>query len=62
MAKALELELAKHPEELRGKLRDAYTRRATNARRSSSSILKERPSVNISPGVLYLYLPKKPTS
>ena len=59
MAKALELELAKHPEELRGKLRDAYNSPADKRSPEQQQLLKERPSVNISPGVLYQYLPKE---
>lgn len=59
MAKALELELAKHPEELRGKLRDAYNTAADKRTPEQQQLLKERPSVNISPGVLYQYLPKE---
>ena len=59
MAKALELELAKHPEELRGKLRDAYNTPADKRTPEQQQLLKERPSVNISPGVLYQYLPKE---
>lgn len=59
MAKALELELAKHPEELRGKLRDAYNAPADKRTPEQQQLLKERPSVNISPGVLYQYLPKE---
>ncbi|MFM9965285.1 MAG: PSD1 and planctomycete cytochrome C domain-containing protein [Planctomycetaceae bacterium] len=59
MAKALELELAKHPEELRGKLRDAYNTPTDKRTPEQQQLLKERPSVNISPGVLYQYLPKE---
>ncbi len=59
MAKALELELAKHPEELRSKLRDAYNTPADKRTPEQQQLLKERPSVNISPGVLYQYLPKE---
>ena len=59
MAKALELELAKHPEELREKLRDAYNTAAAKRTPEQQQLLKERPSVNISPGVLYQYLPKE---
>ncbi len=59
MAKALELELAKHPEELRGKLRDAYNTPADKRTPEQQQLLKERPSVNISPGNLYQYLPKE---
>ena len=59
MAKALELELAKHPEELRGKLREAYNTPADKRSPEQQQFLKERPSVNISPGVLYQYLPKE---
>ncbi len=59
MAKALELELAKHPEDLRGKLRDAYNTPGDKRSPEQQQLLKERPSVNISPGVLYQYLPKE---
>lgn len=59
MAKTLELELAKHPEELRGKLRDAYNTPGDKRTPEQQQLLKDRPSVNITPGVLYQYLPKE---
>lgn len=59
IAAALEIELAKHPEDLRGKLRDAYNTPADKRSAEQQQLLKERPSVNISPGVLYQYLPDK---
>ncbi len=59
MAKALELELVKHPEELRGKLREAYNSPTDKRSPEQQQLLKERPSVNISPGNLYQYLPKE---
>ncbi len=58
IAQALELELQKHPEELRGKLKEAYQTPADKRTPEQQQLLKERPSVNISPGVLYQYLPK----
>ncbi len=52
---ALEKELEKHPAELRDKLREAF--RTPDAKRTDEQkqLLKERPSVNITPGNLYQY-------
>jgi hypothetical protein len=55
LAEALEKELAKFPQDLRGKLREAL--QAPEAQRSAEQkrLLAANPSVNISPGVLYQY-------
>lgn len=55
MAAALEIELKKHPEELREPLRLAYNTAADKRTPEQQKLLKERPSVNISPGNLYQY-------
>jgi hypothetical protein len=55
MAAALEMELKKHPEELRESLRAAYNTAADKRTPEQQQLLKERPSVNLSPGVLYQY-------
>lgn len=55
MAAALEQELEKHPAELRDTLRTAYTTPAAKRTPEQVALLAERPSVNISPGVLYQY-------
>lgn len=55
MAAALEMELQKHPEDLRNALRDAYNTPADKRTPEQQKLLKERPSVNITPGVLYQY-------
>lgn len=58
MAEALEQELAKHPEPLREPLRQAYQTAATERTEQQQQLLKEFPSVNITPGVLYQYKPE----
>lgn len=55
MATALELELQKHPEELRDALRTAYKTPTAERTPEQVAMLSERPSVNISPGNLYQY-------
>ncbi|MFM7520980.1 MAG: PSD1 and planctomycete cytochrome C domain-containing protein, partial [Planctomycetota bacterium] len=55
IAKALEKELEKHPEELRERLRTAAKTPAGTRTPEQVQILKERPSVDITPGVLYQY-------
>jgi len=55
MAAALEMELAKHPEELREALRAAYQTPDAERTPEQKKLLAERPSVNITPGVLYQY-------
>lgn len=52
---ALEIELKKHPEELREPLRVAYNTAADKRTPEQQKLLTERPSVNISPGTLYQY-------
>ena len=55
LAKALEQELAKHPEDLRDRLRAAATTAAKDRTPEQVQLLTERPSVDITPGVLYQY-------
>ncbi len=55
VAAALEKELEKHPEDLRGVLRDAYNAPADKRTDEQKKLLADRPSVNINPGVLYQY-------
>ena len=55
MTAALEMELTKHPEELREKLRGAFNTPADKRTPEQQQLLKERPSVNISAGNLYQY-------
>lgn len=58
MAAALEQELEKHPEELRQPLREAYQTAAGERTDQQQQLLKDYPSVNITPGVLYQYKPE----
>lgn len=55
LGEALEKELAKFPDELRGKLRDAYHTSADKRSEEQKQLLAANPKVNISPGVLYQY-------
>lgn len=55
---ALEQELKKFEEPLRTALRDAYKTPANKRTEEQKALLKKHPSVNITPGVLYQYLPK----
>lgn len=57
MAEALEQELMKHDEALREPLRAAYRTPEAERTAEQQTLLKTYPSVNISPGVLYQYLP-----
>lgn len=57
MAEALEKELMKHDEALREPLRTAYQTPMAERTTEQQALLKKYPSVNISPGVLYQYLP-----
>jgi hypothetical protein len=57
MNQALEQELMKFDEPLRGELREAYQTPADKRSDEQKELLKKHPSVNISPGVLYQYLP-----
>lgn len=52
---ALEKELTKFPEELRGKLRDAAKAPADKRNDEQKALLASRPSLNIDAGVLYQY-------
>lgn len=58
MKQALEQELAKFEEPLRTELRTAYETAANERSDAQKLLLDKNPSVNISPGVLYQYLPK----
>ncbi len=55
IAAALEKELLKHPEALREQLGTAARTPEQGRTPEQQQLLKERPSVNISPGVLYQY-------
>jgi len=55
MAEALEKELSKYEEPLRGELRSAYQTPADKRSDAQKALLDKHPSVNISPGVLYQY-------
>ena len=55
LSDALEKELEKFPEELRGKLRDAYNTAADKRSEEQKQLLAANPKVNISAGVLYQY-------
>jgi mono/diheme cytochrome c family protein len=57
MKQALDMELAKFEEPLREQLRAAYETPAKDRTPEQEQLLKSHPSVNISPGVLYQYLP-----
>jgi hypothetical protein len=58
MAEALDKELLKYEEPLRNELRSAYKTIEKERSESQKLLLKQYPSVNITPGVLYQYLPK----
>ncbi len=58
MKQALDQELAKFEEPLRGELRVAYETPAAERTPEQTDLLGKNPSVNLSPGVLYQYLPK----
>lgn len=58
MKQALDKELMKYDEPLRGQLREAYETEAGKRTAEQQALLKQYPSVNITPGVLYQYLPK----
>lgn len=57
LAQALEKELQKYEEPLRASLKSAYETAADKRSPEQNELLKKYPSVNISPGVLYQYLP-----
>jgi hypothetical protein len=57
MKEALDKELAKYEEPLRGQLRSAYETADKDRTPEQKELLMKNPSVNISPGVLYQYLP-----
>ena len=58
MAEALDKELTKYQEPLRTELLTAYGKPAKERSEEQTLLLKKYPSVNITPGVLYQYLPK----
>ena len=58
MAEALEKEMLKYEEPLKTELRTAYETPEKERSEVHVSLLKKYPSVNITPGVLYQYLPK----
>ncbi|HVC95258.1 MAG TPA: DUF1549 domain-containing protein, partial [Pirellulales bacterium] len=55
VATAFEKELMKFPEEIRGKLREAYGAPVDKRTEEQKQLLAANPKVNISPGVLYQY-------
>ncbi|MFO1066382.1 MAG: PSD1 and planctomycete cytochrome C domain-containing protein [Pirellulales bacterium] len=57
MKQALDKELMKYEEPLRAELRTAYETPDKDRSEVQKELLKKYPSVNISPGVLYQYLP-----
>ena len=58
MAQALAKELQKYEEPLRAALKAAYETEAGKHTPEQTDLLAKNPSVNISPGVLYQYLPE----
>ena len=58
MKQALDQELMKYEEPLRAKLRDAYETVKDKRSDEQKQLLTKNPSVNISTGTLYQYLPK----
>ncbi|WP_339733493.1 PSD1 and planctomycete cytochrome C domain-containing protein [uncultured Gimesia sp.] len=58
MAEALEKELTKYEQPLRDQLKAAYQTEKKKRTPEQVALLKKNPSVNISRGVLYQYLPK----
>ena len=56
MAKALDKELEKYAEPLRGQLRQAYKTPGAKRTAEQSALLKQHPSLNITPGNLYQYI------
>ena len=58
MVHALEKELQKYEGPLRASLKEAYETEAGKRTPEQSELLAKNPSVNISPGVLYQYLPE----
>ncbi|MBL8815565.1 MAG: PSD1 domain-containing protein [Planctomyces sp.] len=58
MKQALDIELMKYEPGLREQLRNAYETAADKRDEAQKMLLESYPSVNISPGVLYQYLPQ----
>jgi len=56
MAEALEMELKKYDEPLRAQLSEAYKTASGERTDAQNALLKQHPSVNISPGNLYQYI------
>ena len=61
MRQALDQELKKYDEQLRKTLREAYDTPADQRSAKQTALLKANPSVNITPGVLYQYIPESKT-
>ncbi|MEZ6134499.1 MAG: PSD1 and planctomycete cytochrome C domain-containing protein [Pirellulaceae bacterium] len=61
MKQAIEMELMKFEEPLRGQLRSAYETPAAERNDEQKKLLSENPSVNITPGNLYQYIPESRT-
>ncbi len=57
MAAAFDKELMKYAEPLRTQLRTAYETKEKERTAEQTELLKQNPSANITPGVLYQYLP-----
>lgn len=55
IAEALEIELNKHPEPMRTKLREAFAAAADKRTDEQKALAANNPSLNITPGVLYQY-------
>ena len=58
MAEALDKEMLKYEDPLKSELRSAYESPEKDRSEEQALLLKKYPSVNITPGVLYQYLPK----
>ena len=58
LAEALDKEMLKYEEPLKSELRSAYESPEKDRSEEQALLLKKYPSVNITPGVLYQYLPK----
>lgn len=61
MSDALSQELERQPDELREALRTAYETPAAERNDEQNDLLKRHPSVNITPGNLYQYIPESKT-
>ncbi|MCA9173946.1 MAG: PSD1 domain-containing protein, partial [Planctomycetales bacterium] len=61
MTAALKMELGKYEEPLRGQLQAAYQAPGNQRSPEQQQLLKQHPSVNITPGNLYQYIPDSKT-